>query len=106
MSIDIKRRAALRACFYALKAAKQDGKTYEETWECLKEKINRLPYKEVKNANVAHWELDESCVSVEKKRYICTKCGWWLYVKRKDNRGLRWARYCPSCGAKMQGGTE
>lgn len=106
MSAMIRRRAAIRTCYRILMAAKESGSSYDEVLESLKKDIKRLPYMETQNIMLAHWELDNTCVSNEKMRYFCTKCKWWLYVKRNDKRGVNWARYCPSCGAKMDGGVD
>jgi hypothetical protein len=89
-------------------AAKENRSSYDEVWESLQKEIKRLPYMETQNVMLAHWELDNTYVSNEKTRYFCTKCKWRLYVKKNDKRGVAWARYCNSCGAKMKmdGGNE
>ena len=106
MSNMIQRRAVLGTCSRILMDAAREAWLPDELWHKLKEELCKLPVIEAQNIKTATWERDGSFLSAEKHKYVCSKCGWWIFVKADRANGTDWAQYCPHCGARMNGGRE
>lgn len=99
IDVDIAVKEAIKAC----------NKLFREKGEILTsldaveiaEALDEIPTADVEEVKYGKWrtELDE----FDWNKNTCTHCG---YVKRTDiHVSLGW-KFCPNCGAKMDGGRE
>lgn len=74
--------------------------TLEHEWgyEGMREDLEKLPTADVVEVRHGKWEKSE----IPEEKYVCSVCGGacWYY----DYQGeLAKSRFCPNCGAKMDG---
>ena len=51
----------------------------------------------------ASWLRDDSYKGTSKEVYVCSLCGHWQSVKKVQTDQKMYMRYCPFCGARMDG---
>lgn len=85
------------------------GGDYKEALKMLLDKIEKAPAADVVEVRHGSWEFTEDVDMPWCTKAVCTSCG----VPIADNidlsqsfgreRFIRYNRYCPDCGAKMDG---
>lgn len=51
---------------------------------------------------IGEWREDKSFTSESKIVYVCSECGHWQSVKRRNAEQICYMNFCPFCGAKMK----
>ena len=51
----------------------------------------------------ASWLRDDGYKGTSKEVYVCSLCGHWQSVKKVQPGQKMYMRYCPFCGARMDG---
>lgn len=64
------------------------------------ENIEKMPVADVVKVNHGRWIVRESPTSLDVK---CSICNASYYVHKKGQYHIEQSKYCPNCGAKMDG---
>lgn len=67
-----------------------------------------MPTIEAKPVKHAQWILDTTYPGKKKTIYFCSRCSHWQAHRknREPSMDAMYMRYCPECGARMDGGTS
>lgn len=87
---------------------------YDETGEFISylavpvEAIKEAPTIEAKPVKHAQWILDTTYPGKKKTIYFCSRCSHWQAHRknREPSMDAMYMRFCPECGARMDGGKE
>ena len=95
----IEREAAIKALMND--APEQVGYSREDAADC----IRYMDAADIAPVRHGRWEDKPNPQWRAYDIRYCSACGWSIHKSKLRNADLNWA-YCPSCGARMDGGAD